>query len=64
LVVVGALNFFTGTITTQVKQHSNVKLHFLLKQPILWRDSISRPLALTCLVAGGDDSTRPCRQGM
>jgi hypothetical protein len=31
--------------------------------PIPWRESISRPISPISLVAGGDDTTRPRRQG-
>jgi hypothetical protein len=31
--------------------------------PIPWRDSITRPIAPVSLVAGGDDTTGPRRQG-
>jgi hypothetical protein len=31
-------------------------------RPVPWQDSISRPIAPISSVAGGDDTTRPCRQ--
>jgi hypothetical protein len=36
--------------------------NFLSYHPMLWRDSISRPLAPVSSVEGGDDTTRPRRQ--
>jgi hypothetical protein len=40
------------------------KLFLTTCHPIPWRDSISRPIAPVYSVAGGDDTTRPRRQGL
>jgi hypothetical protein len=48
--------------TEQVQLFFSCKV-FLNYHPIPRQDSILQPIAPVPLVAGGDDTTRPCRQG-
>jgi hypothetical protein len=50
--------------SSKIKRLNLDKKHFKSYHPIPWRDSMSRPIAPpVSSVAGGDDTTRPRRQG-